>query len=114
MPFGFSVEKRDNAPAETPAPHGAASSVLSDAEPPAGERAQALSGEQPSLAKTPEARSGTDQKEPTRHAAVEDASATLSFVLIIATDPFRRGWKVLRILSQSTPARERSLRRRFS
>ncbi|MGJ5752855.1 ATP-binding cassette domain-containing protein [Streptomyces puniciscabiei] len=73
VPFGFSVEKRENAPADT-APYEAVSSVFTDAEASEAERAEALGGEQSSLRETPEARPGVGHAESTQHMPVGDVS----------------------------------------
>ncbi|AKJ10299.1 ABC transporter [Streptomyces incarnatus] len=73
VPFGFSVEKRENSPANT-APHEAVSSAFTDAEASEAERAEALGGERSPLRETSEARPGTGHTEPTQHVPVGDVS----------------------------------------
>ncbi|MEV6054082.1 ATP-binding cassette domain-containing protein [Streptomyces sp. NPDC052107] len=70
LPFGFSVGERANAPA----PQRAVPSVASDEEPSVGERAQALSGEHPSLGETPKARPGTEHTQSTQRVPAEGVS----------------------------------------
>ncbi|MER6569620.1 ATP-binding cassette domain-containing protein [Streptomyces sp. NPDC001093] len=83
MPFGFSVGEREDCPADTPAPQREdrpadtpapqrdVSGVSSCEEPLADGRAQAPSGEQPSLGETSEARPGTEHTEPARGVPAE-------------------------------------------
>ncbi|MGW1915448.1 ATP-binding cassette domain-containing protein [Streptomyces sp. NPDC002076] len=74
LPFGFSVGERENAPAHTPGPQRAVSSVSSGEEPPEGRRAQAADGGQPPLGETPSARPGAEYLESTQRVPAEGAS----------------------------------------
>ncbi|MQY38364.1 Vitamin B12 import ATP-binding protein BtuD [Streptomyces sp. RB17] len=73
LPFGFSVGVRESGPAQTPAGLRAVSGASSGEEPPAGERARALSGEQPSLRETCEPGQGTAHTEPVERVPAEGA-----------------------------------------